>query len=624
MSADRPAALPSDPREHPHRSSWRLPLVALLVLGLLILAHVDRILQREYRAEAATQALQTDALLESFVKQRIALLGSVRALVATAPSGGNLRSSFARLGAEVLGDAPDVAALYLLDSTGEPVAIARRQAEPLADGAGNHFRYPNRARALLQARRSGGGASTGTLNLNGGSRGMLIYVPIARQDRVAGYVGAVLAYRSLFSDALAGQLQGRFAYRILDEAGQAIGISPAYPEHVAQRVRRVVQLPGGVQWTLEVAIRPFQPFTARVFTWIIGLLLLGLAAALVVREEARARRFAIHSHELELLSRNLLDANVRLEERSQQIAEANRAKSRFLANVSHELRTPLNAIVGYNSLALDGLYGELPSPLRIAHDRMRTAAEHLLGVVNDVLDLSKIEVGRMDVNAESLDLMTVMEGVLTVMEPIAEAKGLRMDLIVDRKAPRVTTDPRHLRQVLLNLVSNAIKFTDRGAVTLTARRAEHAPDREVWIGVEDTGIGIGEDDIERIFEEFEQVRPGGRGDSIQRGTGLGLAISRKLARLLGGDVLVSSRIGVGSRFTIILPVSGPPRATAGDGGEWGGPEHGGTARPAGGPDAAPDEAASAERGPEPTGEDSGRGARVPTDADSGEQERLSW
>jgi polar amino acid transport system substrate-binding protein len=257
------------------------------------------------------------------------------------------------------------------------------------------------------------------------------------------------------------------------------------------------------------------------------------------------------------MSRDLLDANVRLEERAQQIAEANRAKSRFLANVSHELRTPLNAIVGFNSLATDGIYGPLPAPLKSAHERIRAAAEHLLGLVNDVLDLSKIEVGRMDVDLETTDLAALLDSVVTVIEPIATAKGLEMDVILGQDLPRITTDRRHVRQILLNLASNAIKFTERGSVTLIARRSKDPGPESVLVMVEDTGVGIEADDIARIFEEFEQVRPSGRGDSLERGTGLGLAIARKLARLLGGDVNVTSRKGVGSRFTLQLPIHGP-------------------------------------------------------------------
>ena len=556
-----------DPRLRP--IAWRLPLVVMLIVGALTLRHVDGILQREYQTEAGTQAVQTDALLESFVKQRVALLGGLRGFIATTSASRDAEEGIERLSAEVLRDAPDLLAIYMLDSTGTARYTFRRdEKEDVANRNRNHFAFPNRARALLRANRSRSAALTTTVQLADGTRGMIAYTPVIRNDRVIGYVGASLAYGPLFNDALAGQLRGHFAYRLLDEAGTVIAMSPEYPESPAKRLTSDVALPGGVRWTLDLAIPRNQPFTPRLITWIVGLLLLGLLASLVLREEARARRSAAHTHDLELLTRGLLDANTRLEERAQQIAEANRGKSRFLANVSHELRTPLNAIVGYNSLALDGLYGPLPGPLQTAHERIGAAAEHLLGLVNDVLDLSKIEAGRLEVHPEPLSLEGILDSVLTVIEPIAEAKGLRIDLIVERRLPQLITDPRHLRQILLNFVANAVKFTERGSVTITARRLTDDPTR-VRVVVEDTGIGIATDDLERIFEEFEQVRPSGRGDSIQRGAGLGLAIARKLARLLGATVQVDSVLGSGSRFTLDLPIEiSPQLAAAGSASEW--------------------------------------------------------
>jgi signal transduction histidine kinase len=298
--------------------------------------------------------------------------------------------------------------------------------------------------------------------------------------------------------------------------------------------------------------------------WIVGIVLLFVVFLLVLREDARAERIAMHSFNLELLSRDLLDANVRLEERAQQVTEANKAKSRFLANVSHELRTPLNAIVGYNALALSGLYGEVTPEHRGAHERIRAAADHLLRVVNDVLDLSKIEVGRMEVDLRTTALEPLLEGVVSVVEPVAEAKDVRVDLVVARDLPPVVTDARHVRQILLSLATNAIKFTERGSVTIVAKCGEGAAAGSVVIAVEDTGIGIAPRDIDRIFDEFEQVRPSGRGDSITRGTGLGLAVARKLAALIGAEVRVDSQLGTGSRFTLSVPLE-PPGGIGGGG-----------------------------------------------------------
>jgi hypothetical protein len=151
-----------------------------------------------------------------------------------------------------------------------------------------------------------------------------------------------------------------------------------------------------------------------------------------------------------------------------------------------------------------------------------------------------------------------------VIEPMATAKRLHVDVVVARDLPDLHTDPGHVRQILLNLVSNAVKFTERGTITIVARRQEPDLGDGVVVIVEDTGIGIAKEDQERIFQEFEQVRPSGRGDSLERGTGLGLAIARKLARLLGGDVQVRSSPGAGSRFILTLPRTSPPVAVTTD------------------------------------------------------------
>jgi len=505
-------------------------------------------LQREYAREASTQAIQADALIEGSVSQRVQLLTTLSALMASAGTPREATQRFDVLAGEIRREMPDIAAVYLLDESGR---VKDSQGEvPLSDRGAAHQAFPLRAPAMRQAAEDRSIASTEPLKLADGRRGTLLYLPIVQRGHVTGYVAAAFAYERLFSEALAGQLRGRYPYRVRDEHGEVIAVSAGYPHRISRALTRAITLPGGHDWTLEVPIASMQPFTPR------------LVSFLAVREELRSRRFAAYSRDLELLSRDLLDANMRLEERAQQIAEANRAKSRFLTNVSHELRTPLNAIVGYNALALDGMYGDVPQPLRGSHERIRAAADHLLGLVNDVLDLSKIEVGRMEIDVQPVLVDTVLDSVASVVEPAAEAKNIRIDVVIARDLPKIYTDPRHLRQVILNLVANAIKFTERGAVTVVARRADAGD--AIEIAVEDTGIGISESDFARIFDEFEQVRPSGRGDSMQRGTGLGLPIARKLARLLGGDVTLVSHVGFGSRFTVRLPLQTPdppPRQT---------------------------------------------------------------
>jgi signal transduction histidine kinase len=534
---------------------WRLLLALVVVSGIALLNRIDALLQRDYGREALAQAVQADALIEGSVWQRAQLLTTLAALTASAHGSRDEIDRFDVLAGEIRREMPDIATVYLLDARGA-VRQARGE-DAVRGGTLTHRAFPLRAPAMRQAAEQHGVAATAPLTLADGRPGTLMYVPIMDGVRLTGYVAGAFAYERLFTRALAGQLRGRFAWRVLDERGDVIATAAAYPTRIARDITRPLALPGGHGWTLHVAVESMQPIMARTLNWTTGAIVLLLVVFLALREEFRARRFAAYSHDLELLSRDLLDANMRLEERSQQIGEANRAKSRFLANVSHELRTPLNAIVGYNALALDGMYGDLPQPLRASHQRVQAAADHLLSLVNDVLDLSKIEVGRMDLEIESVDLDTVLDGVATVVEPAAEAKGLRVDVVVARDLPRIETDPRHLRQILLNLVANAIKFTDRGSVTVVAKRAGD----NIAISVEDTGVGIAESDRERIFEEFEQVRPSGRGDSMQRGTGLGLAIARKMARLLGGDVTVISQVGRGSCFTLLLPSVQRPTAT---------------------------------------------------------------
>jgi two-component sensor histidine kinase len=169
----------------------------------------------------------------------------------------------------------------------------------------------------------------------------------------------------------------------------------------------------------------------------------------------------------------------------------------------------------------------------------------------------------MSIEPGLVDLAALLDSVASVVEPTAAAKGVHIDVVLGRELPRLTTDARHLRKVLLNLTTNAVKFTEQGVVTLVARRDPDAPEQRMLLAVEDTGIGIAFADQARIFEEFEQVLSDARGDSLRRGTGLGLPIARKLTRLLGGDIELESTPGVGSRFIVRIPMETPAREAAG-------------------------------------------------------------
>lgn len=547
-------------------SRWRLPLIALVATGLLSLAHLDRVLRREYHSGAAAQAAESDALLESSVRQRAAALHTLGVVVAGEPRPGMEAASrrFAAAAPTVRSVIPDVARLYYLDSAG-----ALRASFPAARGArdlSGPAPAPFDSAQLTEVRASHATAVSAARAADGAGRAMLVLEPVVRGARVVGFVAGTFPYRDMLVTAMGSSLHGPFAYRIVDDAGEVVAAEGAFPDRPASVVRRDVGLPGGRRWELNVGVPRLQPLAPRLLTWIVGLLLLSLVVVLVMREERRAERLALYSLDLEMLSRDLLDANVRLEDRAQQVIEAHRAKSRFLANASHELRTPINAIVGYNGLALEGVYGPLPAPLRQAHERIKAAADHLLRVVDDVLDLSKIELGRMAVESQPIDVSTMLNAVADVIEPVAQMKGVRVDVTVARELPRVVSDARHVRHALLNLAANAIKFTERGAICLAAERDEHAPDSRVVFIVGDTGVGISAHDLTRIFDEFEQVRPSGRGDSLQRGAGLGLAVARRLAHLVGGEISVTSRLGEGSRFALSIPIVPPPTpaAAAGD------------------------------------------------------------
>ena len=260
-----------------------------------------------------------------------------------------------------------------------------------------------------------------------------------------------------------------------------------------------------------------------------------------------------------------------------EVKRANQAKSEFLANVSHELRTPLNAIVGFVELLREGFYGELSQRQVQPVDRIAASATHLRHLVDQVLDIAKIAAGRLEVHSETMLLRPFVLNVASELESLLSERRRAFAISIASSLPRVRTDPTHLRQILINLIGNAVKYSTDGAIGIRARllsdagamlpastgeipgeiALRNAPGDGSWIALQviDSGIGIAAADLERIFDEFEQVNAGPRGDSMNRGTGLGLPISRRLARLLGGDISVESSLGSGSTFTIWIPVN---------------------------------------------------------------------
>jgi signal transduction histidine kinase/HAMP domain-containing protein len=241
-----------------------------------------------------------------------------------------------------------------------------------------------------------------------------------------------------------------------------------------------------------------------------------------------------------------------------QLERANRLKSEFLANVSHELRTPMNAIIGYSKLMLDGLDGELNAQQEADLQRVTTAADNLLGLINGLLDLSKIEAGRMEINVEEIDVGPIVEDVVALVRPQSDSKDLDVRANIPVELPTILADRARFRQVLVNLVSNAVKFTDSGAVTVSATSGEGW----VTVSVADTGIGISAEAQAYIFDEFRQADA----STTRRygGTGLGLAISKRLVALHGGRIWVESGANGGSVFSFTMPVH--VRVTVGVGG----------------------------------------------------------
>jgi signal transduction histidine kinase len=216
--------------------------------------------------------------------------------------------------------------------------------------------------------------------------------------------------------------------------------------------------------------------------------------------------------------------------------------------MSHELRTPLNAIIGFSEVMSEGMFGELNEKQQEYSEDIHASGQHLLSLINDILDLSKIEAGRMERETTEFHLPTAIENALTLVRERAGRRGIALEIHIDDRLGQIQADERKIRQVVLNLLSNAIKFTPEGGrIEVTARPS----DGSIEVSVTDTGIGIAAGDQEAVFEEFRQV---GRSDKKAEGTGLGLTLCRKFIELHGGRIWVTSALGAGSTFTFTIPV----------------------------------------------------------------------
>jgi signal transduction histidine kinase len=556
--------VPGPPTPGLRRSSLVLgAVIAFLLAGLYA---TDRVLTQASREELRVDAAEAATQVESFLSLRADALGALRALYLGAGEGARRRTvtDYAAALPEFL---PGVDGVWIADSSGvvvEDLAVGRAPSITGIDM--DTVRALSIDRVMRRARSGTRPALSQPGTLPGAPHGILMVAPMCRGDgtRCRGFVAALVSTDSLL--ARTRRRLGQEPMRLSLLAGNdTVAAHPGVLQGVMDTARVDIPTPDGSRWTVVVAHRAAHR-RARWILWSVGLAALVTLVWGLVRERREAVQAAERSRELERLSNEAL--------------KANRAKSEFLANVSHELRTPLNAIVGFVDLLRDGVYGAL-APRQVSPvDRIAASAGHLRHLVDQVLDIAKIAAGRLEVHRESIDLRPFVLDVATEVEPLVSEKQLSISISVPASLPRVRTDPTLLRQILVNLIGNAVKYTPAGSIAVKARlvggaplaaaeRTEErlsptaagelrslAPDpTQPWVALQvvDTGIGIAPADYARVFEEFEQVNAGPRGDSMQRGTGLGLSISRRLARLLGGEITLQSELGKGSTFTLWVP-----------------------------------------------------------------------
>jgi signal transduction histidine kinase len=543
--------------------------VFLVLLGGLLL--LDRALGRANRHQASLDARSAALIAESYVNSQHVLLDRVTQLVSEYPNAGDsltLRAAISRL----LQPTAGARRLWVTDAEGRRIVDLGTGSARVVDSLD---RAKSGVRTIIHYVRSEDRATPG------GVVAIVRYDAIPSLQTVAGTaaspqadvkgrVGVLVGTDALRTLLTRTSSDSRAALVVLAGSDTLASLS-AWPSGRAvagTSSRALVRLPNGGTWTVE-ATHAFATQSLRWSMWALGVAGVFFLALGLLREQQRALHVAARSVELERLYSD--------------VKRANQAKSEFLANVSHELRTPLNAIVGFVELLRDGFYGDLTPRQVPPVDRIAASATHLRHLVDQVLDIAKIAAGRLEVHAETIVLRPFVLNVASELESLVSEKGLALSITVGASLPRVRTDPTHLRQILINLIGNAVKYTPAGSVSVRARllgapeelgartptpRAgmddpsaaallARAPRSGIWVALQviDSGVGIAPTDLTRIFDEFEQVNAGPRSDSMQRGTGLGLAISRRLARLLGGDISVESVLGRGSTFTIWLPVS---------------------------------------------------------------------
>lgn len=323
-------------------------------------------------------------------------------------------------------------------------------------------------------------------------------------------------------------------------------IPPQYTETVKDALEQLFQAQHHAQYETK-AVTPTSNAEVSYLTNAAPIVTDGqVVGALLVSNDITERKQV--EHQIQMQNESLVKANREIAIARKQAEAANKLKSQFLATMSHELRTPLNAVIGYTQLQLAGMAGDLSEEQYNFQERILANAQHLLQLINEVLDLSKIEAGRLELAEKPFNLADMLEEVVRQNQVLAEAKGLTFEQHIDERLPSMVIGDRgRIKQIIINLVSNAIKFTDKGSVLVETTLYN----KENWrITVTDTGMGISSTMQETVFDEFRQAENG-----IERGgTGLGLAIVRKLVLMMGGNIRLSSELGHGSTFIVTLPL----------------------------------------------------------------------
>ncbi len=305
---------------------------------------------------------------------------------------------------------------------------------------------------------------------------------------------------------------------------------------------------GSLKRWISEEVRFRLPAWVETLGWIVGVILIvSIAGSVFLKRQVNARTRQLRQINQEMEQR-IVERTAELAEAMERAQAADRIKSAFLATMSHELRTPLNSIIGFTGIMLQGLAGPLNPEQQKQMSMVQDSARHLLALINDVLDISKIEAGQLKLSITSFDLNASIKKVVKLVSPLAEKKGLNLKLDIAGDVGMATTDQRRLEQIVLNLLNNAVKFTEKGHVGISC----HLENGQYCLSVSDTGIGIQPEHLQEIFQPFHQLDTGLT--RKHEGTGLGLSICKKILGMMGGAIEVQSRWGEGSSFTIRFPI----------------------------------------------------------------------